>query len=253
MDLGIHGKRAFVSGSNRGTGAAIADTLEAEGVIVIRHGNDRDQAIGKWASGDLCTDEGAESVAAQLLEGGGVDILVNNYGAAAVGRWDTLTTADWLEMFQRNVMSAARLIQMLTPRMKENGWGRVIQLGTIGSFQPNKVMPHYYASKGALANLTVSLSKELARTGITVNTISPGLIHTSELEDHYRVAAKKHGWGDDWAEIERHIVSRDFPNPSGRIATRDDIANAVTFVASEKASFINGQNLRVDGGALGAI
>lgn len=254
MELGLKGRTAFVSGSSRGTGAVIADTLELEGAKVIRHS--MDQADGNWICGDLSTVDGCTSTVEQLhelLDGKGPDILVNNYGTAGFGRWDKLNTEQWLEMFQRNVMSATRLIQGLSGSMKSEQWGRIIQLGTIGSTQPNKVMPHYYASKGALANLTVSLAKELAGTGITVNTISPGLIHTDELEAGYRMAAKKHGWGDDWQDIEKQIVSRDFPNPCGRIATRQDIANMVAFVSSDRASFINGQNIRVDGGALGIV
>lgn len=254
MDLGLTGKTAFVSGSSRGTGAVIADALEAEGVEVFRHS--MEAVHGDWICGDLSTVEGSAEVITELelkLGDCSLDILINNYGTAGFGRWDKLSTEQWLDMFQRNVLSATRLIQAVTPKMREKGWGRIIQLGTIGSTQPNKVMPHYYASKGALANLTVSLAKELANTGITVNTVSPGLIHTDELEAGYRMAANKHGWGDDWSDIEKHIVERDFPNPCGRIATREDIASTVAFLASQRASFINGQNLRVDGGALGIV
>ena len=113
------------------------------------------------------------------------------------------------------------------------------------------MMPHYYASKGALSNMTVSLCKAVQGTGITVNTVSPGLIRTAELEAGYRMKALKKGWGDDWPSIERNIVESDFPNPLGRIARREDIANLVTFLCSDRASFINGQNIRVDGGAIG--
>jgi 3-oxoacyl-[acyl-carrier protein] reductase len=254
MDLGLSGKSAFVSGSNRGTGAVIADSLEAEGVKVIRHS--MAQTGDDLVCGDLSNEEGCLAVVDQVtaqLGGGGPDILINNYGTAGSGRWDQLSTEQWLDMFQRNVLSATRLIQGFSGSMKEQQWGRIIQLGTIGSIQPNKVMPHYYASKGALANLTVSLAKELAGSGITVNTVSPGLIHTDEVEAGYRMAAKKHGWGDDWRDIEKQIVNRDFPNPCGRIATRQDVADTVAFIASERASFINGQNIRVDGGALGIV
>lgn len=253
MDLGLNGKTAFVSGSSRGTGAVIADALAAEGVEVIRHSM---EPADDYLSGDIGTDEGTSSLLRQLeerLDGRPVDILVNNYGTAGFGRWSTVTTEQWLELYQRNVLSATRLIQAVLPEMKQAGWGRIIQLGTIGSSLPNKVMPHYYGSKGALATLTVSLAKELTNTGITVNTVSPGLIHTEELEAGYRLAAKKHGWGDDWAEIETQIVKRDFPNPVGRIATRQDVADTVAFIASERAAFINGQNIAVDGGALGTV
>ena len=114
-------------------------------------------------------------------------------------------------------------------------------------------MPHYYASKGALANLGASLTQELAGTGITVNTVSPGLIHTPALEASYRVKARKKGWGDDWEQIVARIVTEEFPNPCGRLATREDVADLVAFLCSDNAGFINGQNIRIDGGAVSYV
>ena len=107
--------------------------------------------------------------------------------------------------------------------------------------------------KGALANLGVSLTQELAGTGITVNTVSPGLIHTPDLEAGYRIRANKKGWGDNWSEIERHIVREDFPNPCERLCTREEVADLVLFLCSENAGFINGQNIRIDGGAIAYV
>jgi NAD(P)-dependent dehydrogenase (short-subunit alcohol dehydrogenase family) len=111
-------------------------------------------------------------------------------------------------------------------------------------------MPHYYAAKGALATLGPSLALELAGTGITVNTVSPGLIHTPELEAGYRARGARKGWGESWDEILTHLVAEDFPNPCGRIATRQEVADLVLFLCSPRADFINGQNIRIDGGAV---
>ena len=94
-----------------------------------------------------------------------IDILVNNYGTAGAGRWDDTDEAAWLDMYQRNVLSAQRLIQRLLPAMRARRWGRIINLGTVGSTRPAARMPHYYASKGAFATLTISLAKEVAGTG----------------------------------------------------------------------------------------
>jgi NAD(P)-dependent dehydrogenase (short-subunit alcohol dehydrogenase family) len=259
MNLQLDGKTAFISGSSKGSGELIAQTLASEGATVIFHSNaqagksERAKNIKHchWVCGDLATDDGAASVIAQVLAAvGHVDILVNNYGTAGAGKWGKSSTEDWLDMYQKNVLSATRLIDGFSPEMKRHNWGRIIQLGTIGSHQPNSIMPHYYAAKGALATLGVSLTKELSNTGITVNTVSPGLIHTEEVEAGYRIRAEKKGWGDDWDTIVKHIVATDFPNPTGRLATRQEIADLVAFLCSPKAAYINGQNIRIDGGAV---
>jgi len=255
VDLNLTGKVALVTGSNRGTGEVIARTLATEGARVIFHSNTLEDANRKEGElsvwGDLCSDAGAEQVIQQCRElAGDIDILVNNYGTASPGKWGKSSSDDWLDMYQKNVLSAARLIQHASPAMKAKGWGRIIQLGTIGSHQPNSIMPHYYAAKGALATMSVSLAKELSHTGITVNTISPGYIRTPELEAGFRLKAEKKGWGRDWKEIEQKIVETEFPNPCGRIAERQEVADLVAFICSDKAGFINGQNIRIDGGAV---
>lgn len=266
MDLFINNKYALISGSNRGTGEAIAKSLAAEGVVVIIHSNEEgpsqttcediinagNRALAVW--GDLTTDSGAQQVIEQTLsQVDSLDILINNYGTAAGGLWEKSTSDDWLDMYQKNVLSATRLIQGFLPALKANNWGRIINLGTIGSHQPNSIMPHYYAAKGAMATMGVSLTKALANTGITVNTVSPGLIHTPELEAGYRHRAAKKGWGEDWDDILQELVKNDFPNPCGRIATREEVADTVAFLCSPRADFINGQNLRVDGGAVSYV
>lgn len=262
MDLNLRGKIALVTGSNRGTGQIIASRLAIEGATVIAHGLERGSAdhllaasgIAHATWGDIRSDDGAAALAEQINQiVDSVDILVNNYGMADSQTWDSAQSKDWIESYQVNVLSAARMIRFATPAMRKKRWGRVIQLGTIGSVRPNALRPHYYAAKGALANMTVSLAKELAGSGITVNTVSPGLIRTPEIEAGYREKAERKGWGNDWQTIEARIVEERFPNPSGRIATREEVADLVCFLASEKAGFINGQNIRIDGGAVDLV
>ena len=258
MDLELNDKRAMVTGADRGTGKLIAESLATEGVQIILHGATEDSASSAAADiaganpvwGDVATETGCADIVAQAQAVGPVDILVNNYGTASRGKWQTATEDDWLDMYQKNVLSAARLARALVPGMTEQGWGRVIQLGTIGSHQPNAVMPHYYAAKGALATLSASLALEVANTGITVNTVSPGLIHTQELEAMYRLKAERRGWGEDWPAILDKLVEEDFPNPVGRIASRREVADLVVYLCSPRADFIHGQNIRVDGGAV---
>jgi NAD(P)-dependent dehydrogenase (short-subunit alcohol dehydrogenase family) len=263
MQLTFTNKIALVTGSDRNTGAVIAQRLAHSGAAVIVHSNRSDGSAaaaagemrcGFWVEGDIATDAGCEAVLAQLQEQAlQVDILVNNYGTASFAKWGSAGTADWLDMYQKNVLSVARLVQGLVGDMKMKQWGRIVNLGTIGSHRPGRIMPHYYAAKGALANLGVSLVQELAGSGITVNTVSPGLIHTPELEAGYRATAAKKGWGEDWQEIVRHIVAEDFPNPCGRLATREEVADLVAFLCSDNAGFINGQNIRIDGGAIAYV
>ena len=262
MDLGINNKVALVTGSNRGTGLMIAEQLAAEGVRVIFHSQVEgdsaaiaeqvENASAVW--GDISNEQGSEQVIRAVNElKCGVDILVNNYGTADPGRWQTATSDDWLTAYQKNTLSIVRMVQGFTPGMIEAGWGRVVNLGTVGSTRPNKTSPQYYSAKGALANLTFSLTQELSATGITVNLVSPGLIRTAEVEQAYLARARKAGWGDTFDAAEMMIVKNFAPNPVGRIATRQEVADIVVFLCSQNASFVNGQNIRVDGGALGIV
>lgn len=263
MKFDLNGRTALVTGSDRNTGEVIARNLADAGAAVVVHSNGdevaaraiaNELASGSWVVGDVATSEGCAAIGDQLAAAGTeVDVLVNNYGTASRGKWLSTGDEDWLDMYQKNVMSVARLARALMPAMVSAGWGRIINLGTVGSHRPGRIMPHYYSAKGALATLAVSLMQELDGTGVTVNTVSPGLIRTPELEAGYRLKAEKLGWGSDWETIEQHIVSEDFPNPCGRLATREEVADLVRFLASDEAGFINGQNIRLDGGAVAYV
>ncbi len=268
MELKLQGKRALVTGSSSGIGEEIAKTLAREGVVVVIHGRNVERAQrvadeiatagGKAivAIGDLAILEGASAVIEQTLQAlGNIDILVNNAGGTDTGLddWKTTTLKEWDIAFQQNFFSALRLIHALIPQMRTQGWGRIINIATTWAMQPALAQPHYAAAKAALVNSTVSLAQELAGTGITVNTVSPGPVYTPTLERIARDLAAQNGWGEDWSEIEQKLITQVAPLSVNRIGCVGDIANAVTFLASPLADFIDGANLRVDGGLVTAI
>lgn len=266
MDLHLRDKRALVTGSTSGIGESIAKVLAQEGAIVVVHGRKEEQANrvaqeiaeagGKAiiAVGELTTDEGTRQVADKVLSTlDGVDILVNNAGMYEDRGWMDTPPQAWAEMYNANVISMVRMIQLLVPHMKPLGWGRIIQISSALATQPFAVKCFYSATKAAALNLTVSLAKELNQTGITVNSVSPGLVLTPSAQEMFVQIAPSKGWGNSLADIEKHMLEEDWPNPTGRLGRVEDIANFVAYLASPLAGFINGTNIRVDGGAVGVV
>ena len=137
--------------------------------------------------------------------------------------------------------------------MRSAGWGRIVQIGTGEAVNPFPTMPDYAATKAALLNLTVSLAKHLDRTGITVNTVSPGIIVTPGMQDFYRLEAARRGWGQDWPAIEAGVLAGILDNPTGRLGRPEEVADLVAFVTSPLAGYINGANLRIDGGSTAVV
>ncbi len=261
MDLQLEGYRALVTGSSSGIGAAIAEYLAREGASVVVHGRNAARAervaadlraqgaqVG-LALGDLSTDGGAAAVAdAAVAAFGGIDILVNNAGGAHEGEasWFTAPIEAMVETYQGNTVAAVRLIRALVPGMRERGWGRVINISTAAAVTPTSGQPDYGPAKAAMVNMSLGLSKALKRSGVTSNVVSPGMVRTDGLADYLGEFARQRGL-DDVASAEQ-VMLTGIGQTVGRVGEVDDIAYAVTVLASPRSDFINGTNIHVDGG-----
>ncbi|MEE4454344.1 SDR family NAD(P)-dependent oxidoreductase [Novosphingobium resinovorum] len=264
MQLDLAGKRALVTGSSSGIGRMIALQLGAEGVEVIVHGRDADRtqktalelqnagASALAVLGDLSDAEQASSVIDQVRDRGGVDILVNNAGGRHGGwkrsGWFGTSSDNWISTYKQNVISTAALIDGLVPEMTKRGWGRVIQVASAVALHQPPNFPDYQAAKAAEINLSRSLSRGLAGTGVTSNAISAGIIHTPGSEAEIESISREVGLGADWRAHERELALDVFRQTTPRIGRGDDIAAAVCFLASPRADFITGINLVIDGG-----
>lgn len=264
MDLMLKGKRALVTGSSSGIGAAIARELAAEGCNVVVHGRDRARAEAvardceakgvqaAVALGAITDDTEAEAVAdAALAALGGIDILVNSAGGTVRGdnpSWTEVTSDEWALSFSLNVTSVIRLAKRVIPGMATRGWGRIINISSVGGTQLSGRLLDYGAAKAALDHLSANLSRAVAGQGITVNSIVPGTVLTPQAERWINTLAAQNDWPDDFAERER-IYTQDYgAQPVPRLGRAEEIAAAAAFLASPRSDFTTGAMLRIDGG-----
>lgn len=238
-----NGKRtALVTGAAVGIGKATCMQLAAEGANVVMVDVNQEslaaaerelRAITPHVRSVVCDVRDPEAVqgAVALAEEafGGVDILVNN---AALWR-DSVKFADssldlWKNYLDINVMGVVYFTKAVLPHMLEQGWGRIINLASVAGVYGNAKMVHYSATKGAILAMTKALAKEVAAEGITVNSVSPGTVNSSLDPD-----------------IDASVPSE--VSYAGRTGTARENADLICFLASEKAAYINGQNVQIDG------
>jgi NAD(P)-dependent dehydrogenase (short-subunit alcohol dehydrogenase family) len=272
MDLKLNGKRALVTGSSSGIGRGIALVLAREGAHVVVHGRNEERtravaaaiaADGGSASialGDLATDDGAAGAIADVRAAvDGIDILVNNIGgneAAGGGLtgWFNDTPEVWTGTMQQNLVAPVRMIHAFVPAMRERGWGRVINISSGGGSAPTPQAAAYCAAKAAINKLTVSLSLDLARSGVTVNTVSPGCTRTEMFEGTLRRMGEAQGWPEDMDAREAKFMDLGlFPCASERYGRPEDIGALVALLASPLSTFINGADYRIDGGQVQSV
>ncbi|MBI2178274.1 MAG: SDR family oxidoreductase [Candidatus Tectomicrobia bacterium] len=258
MDLSLKGKRALVTGSSEGIGRAIAQGLAAEGAEVaicarrpgpLRQAAERIQAetgakVHSFGA-DLSRTEDCDRVVRQAAEAmGGLEILVNNVGQIKLAGIAEISDADWQKEIDRNVMSAVRCARAAWPYLMRRG-GRVINITGLAGKQVH--LPGDMATsltKAALNSFTKTLAHEGGKHGILVNNVCPGPILTEGMPERL-------GWiaGRLKISVEDARRNRERVSVLGRLGTPEEVANVAVFLASERASFVTGVTVEVDGGA----
>jgi 3-oxoacyl-[acyl-carrier protein] reductase len=258
MDLGIKGKVALVTASSGGLGAAIARTLAAEGAKVAITGTNREKldtteaairAAGGtvislvWDLGDLALIE--PSIARIEAELGPIDILVNNTGGPPPSPAAGQTQDVWTKHFTSMVLSVITITDRILPGMRKRGWGRVLTSTSMGTIVPIPNLGVSNTLRASLVGWSKTVSREVARDGVTVNVISPGRILTDRIHQIDGAQAKREG-----RTVEEVSAASQATIPAGRYGDPQEFADVATFLCSARASYVTGSNIRVDGGAI---
>jgi NAD(P)-dependent dehydrogenase (short-subunit alcohol dehydrogenase family) len=263
MDLGLKDKRVLVTGSTMGIGKAIAVSFLKEGAQVILNGRDAAtvketvnelSAYGNAAgiAADLTNEEELQRLVRQLDEMGELDVLVNNAGIFEAKPFEQVTDEEWLHYFNVNVMSAVRLSRIYLPKMLERNKGRVILMGSEAGLKPLPLMLHYSVTKTALIGLARGLAELTKGTSVTVNSVLPGPTWTEGVEQFMIGAAESEGL-DLQSFTADYFRSNEPTSLIQRFATVEEVADTVVYLASDRASAINGASQRVEGGIIRSI
>lgn len=256
-DLGVDGRVALVGGSSRGLGFAAAEELAKAGCTVALCG--RDEATLKAAAEQLegtarhvvyvPTDLAEAASCTALIDEvtsklGPIDILVNNTGGPPPGSFDEISDDDWHEAIELTFMSTVRLYRGVLPQMKNQRWGRIINIASLGVLQPIDGLLLSNALRLGVQGLAKSVAAEVAPYGVTVNSVCPTFTRTDRVQQLVQNQAARGQVSED------DIVSRITANiPSGRLGEPAEVASAVAYLASEPARFVTGTLLPVTGGA----
>lgn len=248
MNLNLKNKVAIVLGASKGLGKACAKALAMEGVLVVI--GSRDEKILKATALELEKETGSKIlpvstdatvpkdleniVARTVKEFGRIDILVNNAGGPPAGKFEVLGDGQWQKAFEMNLLSAVRLARLVIPHMRTVGSGRIINSVSVAVKQPMDNLILSNSIRSGVVGMAKTLSQELAQDKITVNNVCPGLFLTQRIKELYK----------DEEKMKNAI--KDIP--MGRFGQPEELAALVTFLASEKASYITGATIQIDGG-----
>ncbi len=239
MDFGIKDRTAFVLGGSSGLGFAAASELSAAGVKVAICGRNREKLENAAAKigavpvrGDVSKKEDIVRMVGEIRkELGEIDILVTNTGGPPKADFKDTGETMWLKSFESIFLSATNTIEQVLPSMKKIGWGRIIMIASMTAKEPLSGLILSNSIRAGLLGLSKSISRETAGYGITVNVILPGYIETERLKD----------LGLDLNALGKTI-------PAGRVGHPEELGSLAAFLASEKAAYITGQVIAVDGG-----
>jgi 3-oxoacyl-[acyl-carrier protein] reductase len=261
MDLGLRGRRAVVGGATSGLGRASADALGAEGVDLLIWSRNADRLAAAAAelraahgvrvelvAADAADPLAATTVAAAATAFGPVDILVSNAGGPPTSD-PTATHPDaWQRAFQLLAATPIDLATRLLPGMRERGWGRVVAILSSGVRQPINDLVYSNAGRSALAAWLKTTARSIAAEGVTVNGVMPGRIATPRIHELDSGRAERDGTTEDDVRA-GHLRTI----PAGRYGQPEELGALVAFLASERASYITGQLVAVDGGLIAGL
>lgn len=263
MDLGIKGRSAIVTGGSRGIGRETARQFLEEGVRVTICGRNKEtleQAraeLEKATGGEIhavVADTMKEQDISRLVESarqkfGPVDILVNNAGQMYSGRFAVMNDAGLKEQFETKIFGFLRAIRLVYPSMKERRWGRIVNIIGGAGKEPDPYMFGSGITNSGLLNITKSLSTEFGEDNVLVNAVCPGWVDTNLWQRNVQGLASELGAKSE--EEARRLAAR--KNAVNRFGKPEELANAIVFLCSERASYITGVSLNLDGGRLKSL
>tara|TARA_Y100000741_G_scaffold300300_1_gene241591 strand:+ start:50 stop:841 length:792 start_codon:yes stop_codon:yes gene_type:complete len=258
MDLSIKGKNAIVCASSQGLGKSAAVDLAKEGVNLAICSRNKDkinlvkeeiEQIADVKVVAIETDLSSEKDINALFQEAkkelkAIDILINNNGGPPPSTFEELTDEDWQRTFNSTMMSAIRLSKLVLPDMKNNKWGRIINISSVSVKTPVNGLFLSNSIRMGVLGWAKALSDEVAPHGITINTVCPGTTKTERIEQI--INAQSESSGKDKSEIEEAMANN---NPMLRIGQASDLSALITFLASENASYMTGLAVQVDGGS----